>query len=50
MRAVGFTRHGGPEVLEVIELPTPDPKAREVRVKVKAVALNHLDVWVRKVR
>lgn len=48
MRAVGFTRHGGPEVLEVIELPTPEPKAREVRVKVKAVALNHLDVWVRK--
>lgn len=48
MRAVGFTRHGGPEVLEVLELPTPAPKAREVRVKVKAVALNHLDVWVRK--
>lgn len=48
MRAVGFTRHGGPEVLEVIELPTPAPRAREVRVKVKAVALNHLDVWVRK--
>lgn len=48
MRAVGFTRHGGPEVLEVIELPTPAPKAREVRVRVKAVALNHLDVWVRK--
>lgn len=48
MRAVGFTRHGGPEVLEVVELPTPEPKAREVRVRVKAVALNHLDVWVRK--
>jgi len=48
MRAVGFTRHGGPEVLEVIELPTPEPRAREVRVRVKAVALNHLDVWVRK--
>lgn len=48
MRAVGFTRHGGPEVLEVIDLPTPAPRAREVRVKVKAVALNHLDVWVRK--
>lgn len=48
MRAVGFTRHGGPEVLEVLELPKPEPKAREVRVRVKAVALNHLDVWVRK--
>ncbi len=48
MRAVAFRQHGGPEVLEVMDLPTPAPKAREVRVKVKAVALNHLDVWVRK--
>ncbi len=47
MRAVGFTRHGGPEVLELLELPTPQPNARDVRVKVKAVALNHLDLWVR---
>jgi NADPH:quinone reductase-like Zn-dependent oxidoreductase len=30
-----------------MELPTPVPKAKEVRVKVKAVALNHLDLWVR---
>jgi NADPH:quinone reductase-like Zn-dependent oxidoreductase len=48
MRVVAFRTHGGPEVLESIELPTPEPKAREVRVKVRAVALNHLDVWVRK--
>lgn len=47
MKAVGFHRHGGPEVIESLELPMPEPKAREVRVKVKAVALNHLDVWVR---
>lgn len=47
MRAIAFHRHGGPEVLEAIDLPTPEPKAKEVRVKVKAVALNHLDVWVR---
>jgi len=30
-----------------MELPTPVPRAQEVRVKVKAVALNHLDLWVR---
>jgi len=48
MKAVGFSRHGGPEVLEQLELPIPEPKAREVRIKVKAVALNHLDVWTRK--
>ncbi len=48
MKAVGFSRHGGPEVLELIELPRPEPKAKEVRIQVKAVALNHLDVWARK--
>ncbi len=48
MKAVAFAQHGGPEVLTIIDLPVPQPKANEVRVKVKAVALNHLDVWVRK--
>ncbi len=48
MKAVAFKQHGGPEVLEVCELPIPQPKAKEVRVKVKAVALNHLDLFVRK--
>jgi NADPH:quinone reductase-like Zn-dependent oxidoreductase len=47
MRAVAFSQHGGPEVLQVMQLPDPQPKAREVRVRVKAVALNHLDIWVR---
>jgi len=47
MKAICFRAHGGPEVLELIELPLPQPSARAVRVKVKAVALNHLDVWVR---
>lgn len=48
MKAIAFRQHGGPEVLELIELPTPEPRAQEVRVRVKAVALNHLDIWVRK--
>lgn len=48
MRAVVFKQHGGPEVLEMMDLPMPQPRANEVRVKVKAVALNHLDLWVRK--
>lgn len=47
MKALAFKRHGGPEVLELVDIATPQPKAREVRVKVKAVALNHLDIWVR---
>ena len=48
MKAIAFSRHGGPEVLEPIELPMPEPKAREVRIRIKAVALNHLDLWARK--
>lgn len=41
-------QHGGPEVLarEAIELAEPGP--REVRIRVRAVALNHLDLWVRR--
>jgi NADPH:quinone reductase-like Zn-dependent oxidoreductase len=39
---------GGPEVLarETIEIPEPGP--REVRVRVRAVALNHVDLWTRR--
>src|SRR5215472_3980859 len=46
--AVVLRAHGGPEVLvrETIDLPDPGP--REVRVRVRAVALNHLDLWVRR--
>jgi NADPH:quinone reductase-like Zn-dependent oxidoreductase len=46
--AVVLKTHGGPEVLarEVIDLD--EPGAREARVRVRAVALNHLDVWVRR--
>ena len=46
--AMVLRTHGGPEVLvrETIELPEPGP--REVLVRVRAVALNHLDLWVRR--
>jgi NADPH:quinone reductase-like Zn-dependent oxidoreductase len=46
--AVVLRTHGGPEVLvrETIDLPDPGP--REVRVRVRAVALNHMDLWVRR--
>ncbi len=48
MRAVTLRRHGGPEVLEIEELPTPEPGPCQVLVRVEAVALNHLDLWVRR--
>ena len=47
MRAIIFSQHGGPEVLQVGEVPNPQIKANEALVEVRACALNHLDVWVR---
>jgi NADPH:quinone reductase-like Zn-dependent oxidoreductase len=47
MKAVSFSTHGGPDVLEYVDAPEPTIKANEVLVEVRACALNHLDVWVR---
>ena len=48
MRAVAFRNHGDLDVLELMDLPVPEIADDEVLVQVKACALNHLDVWVRK--
>lgn len=48
MKAVVFSEHGGPEVLRYTEVPEPKIKATEVLVHVRACALNHLDLWVRR--
>ncbi len=48
MKALYIEEHGGPEVLRVGELPDPFPSHGEVLVHIKACALNHLDIWVRK--
>ncbi|WP_016908111.1 zinc-binding dehydrogenase [Streptomyces xiaopingdaonensis] len=47
MRAVRITEHGGPEALELAEVPLPVPQAGEVLVRVGAVALNNTDLWTR---
>jgi NADPH:quinone reductase-like Zn-dependent oxidoreductase len=47
MKAVYFTEHGGPEVLQYGERPKPEPGPGEVRVAIRAAALNHLDIFVR---
>jgi NADPH:quinone reductase-like Zn-dependent oxidoreductase len=46
--AVVLRAHGGPEVLARETIEVPDPGPREARVRVRAVALNHLDLWVRR--
>ena len=48
MRAVVLREHGGPEVLREEALPVPVPGPGEVRIKIAAVALNHMDLWVRR--
>jgi NADPH:quinone reductase-like Zn-dependent oxidoreductase len=40
-------QHGGPETLHWTDVPTPDPGPEDVLVRVRACALNHLDLWVR---
>ena len=47
MRAVYIESHGGPEVLQYGERPEPSPRAGEVKVRVRAAALNRLDTYVR---
>jgi NADPH:quinone reductase-like Zn-dependent oxidoreductase len=48
MKAVVFSEHGGPHVLRYADVPEPHIGPREVLVRVRACALNHLDLWVRK--
>lgn len=48
MKAVRIHQFGGPEVLTYEDIPDPMPRKDQVLVRVRACALNHLDVWVRK--
>lgn len=47
MKAVLFYQHGGPEVLQYTDFPTPEPGPGQVLVRLQAAALNRLDLWVR---
>ncbi len=48
MKAVRFHEHGGPEVLRYEEAPDPERGPGDVLVRVRACALNHLDIWNRR--
>jgi NADPH:quinone reductase-like Zn-dependent oxidoreductase len=48
VEAMVLRSHGAPEVLRRETIDLPDPGPREVRVRVRAVALNHLDIWTRR--
>jgi NADPH2:quinone reductase len=47
MKAAYFGTTGGPDVVQYGDLPTPEPKVGEVRVRVAAASLNPIDVYVR---
>ena len=48
MKAVLFRKHGGPEVLEYSDFPTPEQGRNQALVRLRAAALNRMDVAVRK--
>jgi len=50
MKAIQVKQTGGPEVMELVELPVPVPKANEVAVKLAASGVNFIDVYHREGR
>jgi NADPH2:quinone reductase len=50
MKAIQIKQTGGPEVMEVAEVPVPQPKANEIVVKIKAAGVNFIDVYNREGR
>jgi len=47
MRAIAITKPGGPEVLALVDKPAPEPSRGEVRVRVRATAVNRADLLQR---
>jgi len=50
MKAIQVKKVGGPEALELVELPVPQPKANEALVKLAASGVNFIDVYFREGR
>jgi NADPH:quinone reductase-like Zn-dependent oxidoreductase len=48
MKAVRIHRYGGPEVLQYEDVPDPVLRKDQVLIRIRACAMNHLDLWVRK--
>jgi NADPH:quinone reductase-like Zn-dependent oxidoreductase len=48
MKAIVYSEHGGPEVLRYTDAPAPSIDAYEVLIRVRACALNHLDLFLRR--
>jgi NADPH2:quinone reductase len=50
MKAIQIKQTGGPEVMELVDLPVPQPKSNEAVVKIEAAGVNFIDVYNREGR
>ena len=50
MKAIQIKQTGGPEVMELVDLPIPQPKSHEAVVKIHAAGVNFIDVYNREGR
>jgi len=50
MRAIQIQQTGGPEVMQLVDLPVPQPKANEAVVKIQAIGVNFIDIYNREGR
>src|SRR5205807_10351143 len=50
MKAIQIKQFGGPEMMELVELPVPQPKPNEAVVKIAAAGVNFIDVYNREGR
>jgi NADPH2:quinone reductase len=50
MKAIQVSKVGGPEVLGLVDIPTPEPKPNEAVVQIKAAGVNFIDVYYREGR
>lgn len=48
MKSIRIHAHGGPEVLKIDDIEAPEVRAGHALVKMKAIAMNHMDLWVRR--
>src|SRR5436190_11737566 len=47
MKAIQVKQHGGPEAMQVAEIPKPSPGAKQALVKIEASGINFIDVYFR---
>ena len=47
MKAIQVKQHGGPEAMQVVEIPKPSPGPKQALVKIEASGINFIDIYFR---